>query len=118
MSDPSDGGDGDSALPQGDRLQILSPEELDLLWGRPRFSRSEREIFFALPGLPVPLMQKVPLRDCFRINSLQAYFPIYLFIFSILLFISKVFSEITRSAHPIGRTAARRGPQARSAARR
>ena len=42
MSDPSDGGDGDSALPQGDRLQILSPEEIGLLWGRPR---SECEIF-------------------------------------------------------------------------
>ena len=59
MSDPSDGGDGDSALPQGDRLQILSPEELDLLWGRPRFSRSEREIFFALTAREVVLLERL-----------------------------------------------------------
>ena len=44
MSDPSDGGDGDSALPQGDRLQILLPEELDLLWGRLEFPRFHRHL--------------------------------------------------------------------------
>ena len=54
MSDPSDGGDGDRALPQGDRLQSLLPEELDLLWGRPRFSRSAIEDFENLALRPQP----------------------------------------------------------------
>ena len=36
------------ALPQSDRLQILSPEEYELLWGFPRFTQSDRELFFTL----------------------------------------------------------------------
>ena len=48
MSDfPSDHADGD-ALPQSDRLQILSPEEYELLWGFPHFTQSDRDLFFTL----------------------------------------------------------------------
>jgi hypothetical protein len=36
------------ALPQSDRLQILSPDEYELLWGFPRFTQSDRDLFF--PG--------------------------------------------------------------------
>ena len=36
------------ALPQSDRLQILSPEEYELLWGFPRFTQSDRDLFFTL----------------------------------------------------------------------
>jgi len=35
-------------LPQGNRLQILTPEEYELLWGLPQFTASERELFFTL----------------------------------------------------------------------
>lgn len=35
-------------LPQGNRLQILTPEEYELLWGVPQFTASERELFFTL----------------------------------------------------------------------
>ena len=35
-------------LPQGNRLQILSPEEYELLWGLPQFSTSDRQLFFSL----------------------------------------------------------------------
>lgn len=38
----------DDLLPQGNRLQILSPEEYELLWGLPRFTMSDRQLFFAL----------------------------------------------------------------------
>lgn len=38
----------DIFLPRSDRLQILSAEEYELLWGRPRFSQSDRDLFFAL----------------------------------------------------------------------
>ncbi len=48
MSDvPLDNPDGE-ALPQSDRLQILSPEEYELLWGFPRFTQSDRDLFFTL----------------------------------------------------------------------
>jgi len=33
----------DIFLPQSDRLQILSPEEYELLWGVPRFSQYDRD---------------------------------------------------------------------------
>jgi hypothetical protein len=36
------------AVPQSDRLQILSPEEYELLWGFPRFTQSDRDLFFTL----------------------------------------------------------------------
>jgi hypothetical protein len=29
-------------------LQILSPEEYELLWGFPRFTQSDRDLFFTL----------------------------------------------------------------------
>lgn len=38
----------DELLPQGDRLQILSPEEYELLWGFPKFSSSDQQLFFAM----------------------------------------------------------------------
>lgn len=38
----------DETLPQSDRLQILSPEEYELLWGFPRFTQSDRDLFFTL----------------------------------------------------------------------
>ena len=47
MSDPFDIAD-DDILPQSDRLQILSPEEYELLWGLPRFSLADRDLFFTL----------------------------------------------------------------------
>lgn len=47
MSDPIDSNE-DIFLPQSDRLQILSPEEYELLWCVPRFSQYDRDLFFAL----------------------------------------------------------------------
>jgi len=38
-------------LPQSDRLQILTPEEYELLWGLPQLSQTERELFFTLSPL-------------------------------------------------------------------
>jgi hypothetical protein len=32
----------------GDRLQILSAEEYEALWGFPRFTQSDRDLFFTL----------------------------------------------------------------------
>jgi len=46
MSEPYDA--EDVFLPQSDRLQILSREEYELLWGLPRFTQDERDLFFAL----------------------------------------------------------------------
>ncbi|MBX2823386.1 MAG: DUF4158 domain-containing protein, partial [Gammaproteobacteria bacterium] len=40
--------DDDYPLPQSDRLQILTPEEYELLWGLPQFSDSDRAIYFQL----------------------------------------------------------------------
>ncbi|EAQ96687.2 Tn3 family transposase [Congregibacter litoralis] len=34
-------------LPQGHRLQILTPEEYELLWGFPTLTATERELFFS-----------------------------------------------------------------------
>lgn len=36
------------ALPRSDCLQILSPEEYEQLWGFPRFTQSDRDLFFTL----------------------------------------------------------------------
>ena len=47
MPDPFDFANED-VFPQSDRLQILSPEEYELLWGLPRFSQADRELFFTL----------------------------------------------------------------------
>ena len=44
---PFDDAHGES-LPRSDRLQILSPEEYELLWGFPRFTPSDRDLFFTL----------------------------------------------------------------------
>ncbi len=35
-------------LPISDRLQILSPEEYELLWGFPRFTQNDRDQYFTL----------------------------------------------------------------------
>lgn len=40
--------DDDYLLPQSDRLQILTPEEYELLWGYPQFSDSDRAVYFQL----------------------------------------------------------------------
>lgn len=49
MSDsPFDFADDDGVPQSGDRLQILSPDEYDLLWGFPRFTQSDRDLFFKL----------------------------------------------------------------------
>ena len=47
MSDPIDSNE-DSFSPQSDRLQILSPEEYELLWGVPQFSQYDRDLLFTL----------------------------------------------------------------------
>ena len=41
-------GDAEDLRPQSDRLQILTPEEYELLWGLPQFSTTERALFFEL----------------------------------------------------------------------
>ena len=38
----------DEILPQSERLQALSPEEYELLWGHPVFTDSDRAPFFQL----------------------------------------------------------------------
>lgn len=51
MSDFSfdDDFDDEDGLPRsGNRLQILSAEEYELLWGFPRFTQSDRDLFFTL----------------------------------------------------------------------
>jgi hypothetical protein len=40
--------DGDSLPQSSDRLQILSHEEYELLWRFPRFTQSDRDLFFTL----------------------------------------------------------------------
>ena len=40
--------DNDGFPQSGDRLQILSAEEYELLWGFPRFTQSDRDLFFTL----------------------------------------------------------------------
>ena len=58
-SSPYDDLDGGDALPQSDRLQILSPEEYDALWGRPRFTPADRDIFFSLTPPERDLVKKL-----------------------------------------------------------
>ncbi len=49
MSDlPIDDFDGDRFPRSGDRLQILTPEEYELLWGFPCFTQTDRDLFFTL----------------------------------------------------------------------
>ena len=38
----------DDFLPQGHRLQILTPEEYEFLWGLPRLTATERDLYFSL----------------------------------------------------------------------
>lgn len=38
----------DDFLPQGHRLQILTPEEYELLWELPRLTRAEQDLYFSL----------------------------------------------------------------------
>ena len=40
--------DDDELPPERERLQILSPEVYELLWGMPRFSAADRDLFFDL----------------------------------------------------------------------
>ena len=48
MSESQIDGSESDGIPQSDRLQILSPEEYELLWGFPRFTQSDRDLFFTL----------------------------------------------------------------------
>jgi hypothetical protein len=48
-NDPFDDTGGGS-LPRSDRLQILSPEEYELLWGFPRVTQSDRDLFSTSPA--------------------------------------------------------------------
>ena len=48
MSDSKNSVNSEEILPQSERLQALSPEEYELLWGRPVFSDSDRDLFFQL----------------------------------------------------------------------
>jgi hypothetical protein len=49
MSDVSLGDlDADSLPQSGDRPETTSPEEYELLWGSPRFTRSDLDLFFTL----------------------------------------------------------------------
>ena len=38
----------DFGIPVSDRLQILTPEEYELLWGLPRLTATERDLYFSL----------------------------------------------------------------------
>ena len=48
MSDSKNSINSEEILPQSERLQALSPEEYELLWGQPVFSDSDRDLFFQL----------------------------------------------------------------------
>jgi Domain of unknown function (DUF4158) len=48
MSDSKSSAISEEILPQSERLQALSPEEYELLWGQPVFSDSDRDLFFQL----------------------------------------------------------------------
>ena len=50
MPEPIDSKE-DIFLPQSDRLQILSAEEYEQLWGLPRFSQYERHLLLPQLGL-------------------------------------------------------------------
>ncbi|MFT5446565.1 MAG: TnpA family transposase [Gammaproteobacteria bacterium] len=69
MSEPWD---WDEVLPRSDRLRILSPEEYELLWGLPRFSPSDREVFFGLNALETALLRRL------RTPRTQAHFLLQL----------------------------------------
>ncbi len=51
-------------LPQSDRLQILSPEEYELLWGFPRFTQSDRDLFFTLTA-----PERVAVEQCRSVRT-------------------------------------------------
>ncbi len=44
---------------QSNRLQILSSEEYDALWGPPRFTPADRDIFFSLTARERHAMEKL-----------------------------------------------------------
>ncbi len=46
-------------LLQSNRLQILSSEEYDSLWGLPRFTQADRDIFFSLTARERDAMDKL-----------------------------------------------------------
>jgi hypothetical protein len=48
MSDSKNSINSEEIFPQSERLQALSPEEYELLWGQPGFSDSDRDLFFQL----------------------------------------------------------------------
>lgn len=48
MSDAKNSINSEEYFPKSERLQALSPEEYELLWGQPAFSDSDRDLFFQL----------------------------------------------------------------------
>lgn len=58
MPEPIDGKE-DIFLPQSDRLQILSAEEYEQLWGLPRFSQYDRDLFFSLTAPELEILDRL-----------------------------------------------------------
>jgi hypothetical protein len=54
------------------RLQILTEEEIDALYGRPCFTAEERELYFTFTGLEQEILQR------FRRLHVQLYFLLQL----------------------------------------
>jgi hypothetical protein len=59
-------------LPQSDRLEILTPEEYELLWGFPRFTQSDRDLFFTLTA-----PEREALAQCRSVRT-KLHFLLYL----------------------------------------
>lgn len=49
----------DIFLPQSDRLQILSPDEYELLWGLPTFSQEDQDLFFTITPREEQVLQQL-----------------------------------------------------------
>jgi len=71
MPEPIDSKE-DIFLPQSDRLQILSAEEYEQLWGLPRFSQYDRDLFFSLTA------QELEILDRLRTHRTKAHFLLQL----------------------------------------
>ena len=49
----------DFGIPVSDRLQILTPEEYELLWGLPRLTATERDLYFSLTPREQAVFERV-----------------------------------------------------------
>lgn len=54
----------DEVLPQSERLQALSPEEYELLWGHPVFTDSDRTLFFQLNSREQQYLRQLRVPRC------------------------------------------------------